>query len=410
MVFSSAYSLPKSLHQKYESVLYFIYYSVLILSTIFITYTFWLKKFKNEIFISTLWNIAIFYNLAFCASLLAIIGQFSQVQLAILITSLVTISILMYWQAALLMIIGGVILSILYYKIYIDINLVGDYMNNLQFIITYSLLLVSTILIAFLKPKQQYQELTEDNNAFLSNKVDDQKKELTKLYEIKNELLRNLEHETRTPIVGITSLGQVLSDNYDKFNEEQRRKAIKDIADSSERLTSLVNNLIDLSKFSNASYELNKKEINLSELVHERLELCKKLYVQGKDKENLWFNLQIEDKLIALCDEYYISRTIDNIIVNAIQYSPQGTITIELKSEQNNAIVFSVKDEGIGIPKEELLEIFDPFTVGSNTKTPAGGRGIGLALAKKVISEHNGKIWAKQNQGKGVTVAFSLPI
>jgi Na+/proline symporter/signal transduction histidine kinase len=410
MVFSSAYSLPKSLHQKYESILYFIYYSVLVLSTIFITYTFWLKKFKNEIFISTLWNIAVFYNLAFCASLLAIIGQFSQVQLAILITSLVTISILMYWQAALLMIIGGVILSIIYYKIYIDINLVGDYMNNLQFIITYSLLLVSTILIAFLKPKQQYQELTEDNNAFLSNKVDDQKKELTKLYEIKNELLRNLEHETRTPIVGITSLGQVLSDNYDKFNEEQRRKAIKDIADSSERLTSLVNNLIDLSKFNNASYELNKKEVNLSELVHERLELCKKLYVQGKDKENLWFNLQIEDKLIALCDEYYISRTIDNIIVNAIQYSPQGTITIELKSEQNNAIVFSVKDEGIGIPKEELLEIFDPFTVGSNTKTPAGGRGIGLALAKKVISEHNGKIWAKQNQGKGVTVAFSLPI
>ena len=410
MVFSSAYSLPKSLHQKYESVLYFIYYSVLILSTIFITYTFWLKKFKNEIFISTLWNIAVFYNLAFCASLLAIIGQFSQVQLAILITSLVTISILMYWQAALLMIIGGVILSIIYYKIYINIDLVGDYMNNLQFIITYSLLLVSTILIAFLKPKQQYQELTEDNNAFLSNKVDDQKKELTKLYEIKNELLRNLEHETRTPIVGITSLGQVLSDNYDKFNEEQRRKAIKDIADSSERLTSLVNNLIDLSKFSNASYELNKKEINLSELVHGRLELCKKLYVQGKDKENLWFNLQIEDKLIALCDEYYISRTIDNIIVNAIQYSPQGTITIELKSEQNNTIVFSVKDEGIGIPKEELLEIFDPFTVGSNTKTPAGGRGIGLALAKKVISEHNGKIWAKQNQGKGVTVAFSLPI
>ncbi|MCP5377824.1 MAG: ATP-binding protein [Rickettsiaceae bacterium] len=410
MVFSSAYSLPKSLHQKYESILYFIYYSVLVLSTIFITYTFWLKKFKNEIFISTLWNIAVFYNLAFCASLLAIIGQFSQVQLAILITSLVTISILMYWQVALLMIIGGVILSILYYKIYIDINLVGDYMNNLQFIITYSLLLVSTILIAFLKPKQQYQELTEDNNAFLSNKVDDQKKELTKLYEIKNELLRNLEHETRTPIVGITSLGQVLSDNYDKFNEEQRRKAIKDIADSSERLTSLVNNLIDLSKFNNASYELNKKEINLSELVHERLELCKKLYMQGKDKENLWFNLQIEDKLIALCDEYYISRTIDNIIVNAIQYSSQGTITIELKSEKNNAIVFSVKDEGIGIPKEELLEIFDPFTVGSNTKTPAGGRGIGLALAKKVISEHNGKIWAKQNQGKGVTVAFSLPI
>ena len=387
-----------------------MYYSVLTLSTIFITYTFWVKEFKNRVFISILWNIAVFYNLAFCASLLAIIGQFSQVQVAILITSLVTISILMCWQVALLMIIGGVVLSVVYYKTYIDINPLSDYMNDLQFSITYSLLLVSAILIAFLKPKQQYQELTEGNNAFLSNKVLDQKKELTKLYEIKNELLRNLGHETRTPIVGITSLGQVLSDNYDKFNEEQRRKAIKDIADSSERLTSLVNNLIDLSQLSNVNYDLNKTQVNLTDLVYERLELCKKLYIADKDKENLWFDLQIEGKVTSLCDKYYISSAIDNIIVNAIQYSKQGAITIKLKSEQNNNIVFSVKDEGIGIPKDELLEIFDPFTVGSNTKTPAGGRGIGLALCKKIIEVHNGQIWATQNQDKGVTVAFSLPI
>jgi hypothetical protein len=172
MVFSSAYALPKALHQKYEVVLYFMYYSVLTLSTIFITYTFWVKEFKNRVFISILWNIAVFYNLAFCASLLAIIGQFSQVQVAILITSLVTISILMCWQVALLMIIGGVVLSVVYYKTYIDINPLSDYMNDLQFSITYSLLLVSAILIAFLKPKQQYQELTEGNNAFLSNKYE----------------------------------------------------------------------------------------------------------------------------------------------------------------------------------------------------------------------------------------------
>ena len=97
-------------------------------------------------------------------------------------------------------------------------------------------------------------------------------------------------------------------------------------------------------------------------------------------------------------------------IVNAIQYCKQGTITIELKPEQNHTIVFSVKDEGIGIPKDELFEVFEPFTVSSNTKTPAGGRGIGLALSKKVIEAHNGQIWAKQNQDKGVTVAFTLTI
>lgn len=154
--------------------------------------------------------------------------------------------------------------------------------------------------------------------------------------------------------------------------------------------------------------KLNKSQVNLTDLVYKRLELCKKLYIQ--DKDDLWFNLQIEDELTVLCDEYYISRTIDNIIVNAIQYCKQGTITIELKPEQNHTIVFSVKDEGIGIPKDELFEVFNPFTVSSKTKTPAGGRGIGLALSKKVIEAHNGQIWAKQNQDKGVTVAFILTI
>ena len=277
-------------------------------------------------------------------------------------------------------------------------------------LIIYTFLLAGTAIVIFFRPKQAYEEEIEQKSNYLEHKVIDQKKELTKLYEIKNELLRNLEHETRTPITGITSLGQVLWANYDKFNEEQRRNATKDIADSSERLTSLVNNLIDLSKLNNINYQLNKSQVNLSDLVYKRLELCKKLYIQDKDQEDLWFNLQIDNELTALCDQYYISRTIDNIIVNAIQYCKQGTITIELKPEQNHTIVFSVKDEGIGIPKDELFEVFEPFTVSSNTKTPAGGRGIGLALSKKVIEAHNGQIWAKQNQDKGVTVAFTLTI
>jgi signal transduction histidine kinase len=268
--------------------------------------------------------------------------------------------------------------------------------------------MTATFLLAFFKPKQEEYNLIEEKSQHLELKVGDQKKELSKLYEFKNELLRNLEHETRTPITGITSLGQVLWANYDKFNEEQRRNATKDIADSSERLTSLVNNLIDLSKLNNINYQLNKSQVNLTDLVYERLELCKKLYIQ--DKDDLWFNLQIDDELTVLCDQYYISRTIDNIIVNAIQYCKQGTITIELKLEQINTILFSVKDEGIGIPKDELFEVFDPFTVSSKTKTSAGGRGIGLALSKKVIEAHNGQIWAKQNQDKGVTVEFTLTI
>ena len=408
IIFSNAYSLPKSLQEQYATILNTLYYSALTLSTIFITYPFWSEKFRSEVFISLLWNIAVFYNLIFCSSLLAMISQFNQIQLTVLMASLIIVAILMRWQIAISMIIGGVVVSIQCYKMYNGISSLPDYMNDLQFKITYSLLMVSIILIAFFKPKQQYQELTEDSNLFLSSKVEDQKKELSRLHELKNEFLRNLEHEAHAPITGITSMGQVLDESYDKLNEKQRRLAVKNISQSSERLTSLVNNLIDISKLENLNYKLNKTTVNLTDLVYERLEICQKLYIEAKDHEDLNFDLDIEDKLIISCDEYYIARTIDNIIINAIQYCKKGTIAIALKSTKNHTIEFTIKDEGIGIPKEELLDIFDPFTVSSKTKTPAGGRGIGLALCKKAIEAHGGTIWVEQNPNKGVTFKFTI--
>ena len=113
--------------------------------------------------------------------------------------------------------------------------------------------------------------------------------------------------------------------------------------------------------------------------------------------------------MVISCDEYYIARTFDNIIINAIQYCKKGTITLMLKSIKNHSVEFSVKDEGIGIPKEELLDIFDPFTVSSKTKTPAGGRGIGLTLCKKVVTAHNGVITATSSKNKGSLFCVTLP-
>ena len=400
-------SIDRTIYYQYFHLINILLGTVLFIVTSFICQKLWPSDFKEK-YLGVIWLISIFIVSSFISSFLVLISNFTHISLVVLILNLTMIGILLKWQPTIIIITLGLILSFGLYEQYIgNIHLSAE-LDDLKLKMIYILFMISSILIAFLKPKQQYQELTEDNNLFLSSKVDDQKKELTRLYEIKNELLRNLEHETRTPITGITSLGQVLWANYDKFNEEQRRNATKDIADSSERLTSLVNNLIDLSKLNNINYQLNKSQVNLTDLVYERLELCKKLYIQ--DKDDLWFNLQIDDELTVLCDQYYISRTIDNIIVNAIQYCKQGTITIELKLEQSNTILFSVKDEGIGIPKDELFEVFDPFTVSSKTKTSAGGRGIGLALSKKVIEAHNGQIWAKQNQDKGVTVAFTLTI
>jgi len=404
------HTIPHEAQILYHSLLNIIITSVLFSSTILISYTIWPIPLQKRSCIAILWNLMLFYVLVCAAFMLVIISKFAQLQVMIFMINLIMISILVRWQWALVLIACGICLTAFITRLYDLVSIEPSKFVSLEFQVVYLLLFLSSILLVFFKPKQEQYNLIEEKSDYLEHKADDQKKELIKLQELKNEFLRNLEHETRTPITGITSLGQVLWDNYDKFNEEQRRNATSDIAKSSERLTSLVNNLIDLSKLESLYYKLNKLEVNLSELVLKRLEICQKLYVDEKNRDNLNFDLEIEEKLNVVCDENYIARTIDNIIINAIQYCPSGQITIKLYKNQGEEVEFSVKDEGMGIPKEELSDVFGAFVVSSKTKTPAGGRGIGLALCKKVIKAHNGQIWAKQNPDKGTTFAFTLPL
>ncbi len=405
-IFSNAYSLPKNLQEQHADILNPIYYSVLTLSTIFITYPFWLEKFKNKPFIFVLWNIAVFYNLAVSSNLLIIIGKFNQIQIAILMANLITVAILMRWKIAMLVIIGGAVISIKGYETYIGPDFLPDNMNSLQFKIMYSLFLVISILIAFLKPKEEQQELAEQQNLHLEDRMHLQEEELEKSQELKYEFLRNLQHEVNTPIMGITNLAQTLFEKYDKLNNKQLKQSLEIIAKSSERFDSLTRNLLDLSRLSSLTYELHKTNFNLSEVVYDRLNHCRKLYLGSKDLE---FLTEITPDIKLKCDEHYITSTIDNLIINAIQYSSEGKITIKL-TNTDSEIEFSINDEGLGIPKEELYDIFGAFIVSSKTHTPAGGRGIGLALCKKVIEVHGGKISAESDGEKGTSFKFTLPL
>ena len=307
----------------------------------------------------------------------------------------------MSWQVTFVMIISGVLLALFSYE-----HLVGSAseLHDVELNVVYILVAIGGLLFTFLKPKQEREELIEETNAHLKQTLVYHDIELQKAIDLKSEFLRNLEHEAHTPITGITSLGQVLWENYDKFTEKQKRDATKDIANSAQKLTSLVNNMIDLSKLSSLTYELHIQEVNLSELLLARLETCKRMYLQTKDLE---FVSKIDDNIIAHCDAYYISGVLDNLIINAIQYSKKGKVTVCL-CQSKNIVEFSIKDEGIGIPLSELHDIFGAFVVSSKTRTPAGGRGVGLALCKKSIEVHHGKIWAESNGEKGATFRFTM--
>ncbi|NRB10781.1 MAG: ATP-binding protein [Rickettsiaceae bacterium] len=101
-------------------------------------------------------------------------------------------------------------------------------------------------------------------------------------------------------------------------------------------------------------------------------------------------------------------QAIDNLISNAVKYGEGKEITISLK-KADDKIQFKITDQGIGIPENELHNIFNKFTTSSRTKTPAGGRGIGLALVQKIIEAHNGEIWVKNNEKQGAVFQFLLP-
>ena len=410
IIFSNAYSVPKNLYEQYMSTLNFIYYSTLVLSAVFITYPVWIEKFKNKIFISVLWNLTVFYNLVFCSSLLVVISLFNQINVAVLITGLITVAILMRWQVAISMIISGVAMSIWLYENYIELDFVPDYVVNLQFKIIYFLLLISTVLIAFLKPKQEQNQLTEDKVLHLDSQLQDHAINLEKALKVKNEFLQNIEHEGHTPITGITSTGQVLYEYYDRLSDKERKDLARNIARSSDRLLALVNNLIDVSKLSTMKYQLNKTRVNLTDLLYSRLEYCKKLYLE---QENLNFLNRIEDNVLIEGDRHYITSAIDSLIINSIKHARDGDITISLHRSESE-LKFSISNKG-KIPQEELNAIFEPFIIGSNSRTksgaiPNGQRGLGLTLCKLAIEAHGGRIWAENSLHGEVIFKFTIPV
>jgi len=400
--FSTMYSTQTELLREHGTVILTIYQIMLVTGVLMALYPIWPARIKNKIVIQSWWNIAIFYMLTLFSVFFLLISQFGSLQLMVFTVNTIIVIILAGWRFGSIMMVIGFYLGLESYKLYSGADIVMNIDHSPAALLLYTFLLLSSVVVIFLKPKQEAQELAWEKVEDLMSRIDDYRDELYKATEVKNEFLRNLQHEARTPITGITSMAQVIDESYDKLPENKKREAIHNIASSAERLISYVDNMIDLSKLSTMKYDLKLEDLNLSELLHEHIEKCKKLYITEKSLKEREFLVNIEKDVIVNCDGYYIGRSIDNIIINAIQYCKSGKIAISLVKHKN-AIVLNIKDEGIGIPLDELHNIFGAFTVSAKTRTPAGGRGVGLALVKKVVDLHKGEVWA-DSDGKSWTM------
>ena len=218
----------------------------------------------------------------------------------------------------------------------------------------------------------------------------------------------NVSHELRTPLTSVKSYLEALDEGA--LSEPVAPDFIKVSLDETNRMMRMVTDLLHLSRIDNTTSNLDVELINFTAFITFILNRFDKIKSQD---ENLKYELIRDYPITSVwieIDTDKMTQVIDNILNNAIKYSPDGgKITVSMKTTDDQMIL-SISDQGLGIPKQDLPKIFDRFYRVDRARSRAqGGTGLGLAIAKEIIKQHNGFIWAKSEYGKGSTFTIVLP-
>lgn len=222
----------------------------------------------------------------------------------------------------------------------------------------------------------------------------------------KSEFLSNMSHELRTPMHGILAFAQFGINKAESLDRLGLQDFFTEIDSSGKRLMGLLNNLLDLSRleFGRVKYDFHS---------HDLISLAKEVILKLADLASAkGINLKLvrpEFDAAAVFDRKKISQVINNLLANAIKFSPANSaVTVEIAAQADN-ITLSVIDKGVGVPEEELQDIFGKFIQSSKTDSGAGGTGLGLAICHQIIGDHQGRIWAENNLDQGARFCFSMP-
>lgn len=229
--------------------------------------------------------------------------------------------------------------------------------------------------------------------------------EQEKIERERREFVANVSHELRTPLTTMRSYLEALTDGA-WMDRDIAPQFLKVTQNETERMIRLVNDLLVLSKMDSKDYQLRKEWINFPKFLDhiiDRFEMAK--------EKNVHFSRDyLNEPILVEIDQDKITQVLDNIISNALKYSPSGgTITVKMVVFHDSLEV-KISDQGVGIPKQNLHRIFDRFyRVDKARARHIGGTGLGLAIAKEMVEAHNGHIWATSIEGKGTTIHFNLP-
>ncbi|MBD1262748.1 sodium:proline symporter [Maribacter polysiphoniae] len=241
----------------------------------------------------------------------------------------------------------------------------------------------------------------------LTGKLKEANEELIVKDKQKDEFLDTVAHELKTPITGIRAASELLMDENDDMPPEIRQTFLKNIVSDSDRLSRLINNILDFEKLSTGRQQLNLKKHNIQKTLKKAIGNIQHIAAKKEIKiVNLnSFNFELP------YDEDRILQVLTNLLSNSLKFCEpeKGVITLDYKLG-NNCIEVYVKDNGKGIPDEDINYIFDKFYQSKNQNTiKPQGSGLGLAISKQIIEKHNGRIWLEKGVKVGSTFGFKLP-
>src|SRR5579884_1144113 len=225
--------------------------------------------------------------------------------------------------------------------------------------------------------------------------------------QVKSDFVSTVSHELRTPLTSIYGFAETLLRQDVMFGEEERQTFLRYIASESQRLTSIVDTLLNVARLDTGDLQVNIAETDVRDVVGQVLET-----VSGAELNGHEFVVDLPDEpLAAKADPEKLRQVCTILVENAIRYSPEGgTVTVGA-ARHEDMVEVSVADEGIGIPQSDQEQIFRKFYRGSDAelRAGAGGTGLGLFIARGLVTAMGGRIWVSSQEGEGSRFAFELP-
>ncbi len=363
---------------------------------------FWPKSVRR--FLPIYWYLTLIYSLPFFFFFMLFQNPQSNIWQINGLVGIVSLTFFVDWVAYIFLVLTGVLLAYLAFYFTNDNPILPS--NLIAIFGSYSAPIYYLVICSNKKRKiYQNKILAEEKAANI--KLMKKSEELEKALNIKTDFLNNISHEVRTPINGILNLSELLLENWYESSENERYKSMKVVAQSGKRLLMIMNSILDLSKFTSGRMNMRMVESSLEESLREMIVECESLYLNQYKNIVIETNIQMGLDSTVMMDPERIAQVLRNLMGNAFKFTKSGKVIISLRTQGKNLEVV-IEDEGIGIPEEELEEIFNPFVQSSKTKNYAGGTGLGLSICKEIIAAHNGKIWA-ENKIIGSSFHFTLP-